>query len=61
MRKVVVFMMTLVGLTFAACGNTTNGEGAVDSLAIDSAVVDTLVVDSIPVDTVAVDTVFVAE
>jgi len=52
MKKLVFMFVTLVAMSFAACGNSTANGGANDS---DSVAVDTL--DTTVVDTVVADTI----
>ena len=54
MKKLVFLFVTVVAMSFAACGNSTANGGAndTDSVAVDS--VDTVAVDSVVADTIVV-------
>jgi hypothetical protein len=54
MKKLVFLFVTVIAMSFMACGNKTANGGAndSDSVAVDSVVVDSVVADSIVADSV---------
>lgn len=58
MKKLVFMVVTMVAMTFAACGGQTNATTSAndsDSVVIDSTIVDSLTVDSVVADTVVAE------
>lgn len=47
MKKLVLLLAVVFGVSFVSCGNAEQAAEAVDSAVVDSAVVDSAVVDSV--------------
>ena len=53
MKKIILVVFAMIGMTFVSCGNSKSAE-AVEN---DSTAVDTVLVDSVVVDSVAADSI----
>lgn len=52
MKKLVLMLAVVFGMSFVSCGNATTEETANDSTVVDTVAIDTIVADTLVVDSV---------